>query len=332
MAAIRPVSSTMDTRPTAGYVRLRSNRNRRKAACYSIVEPVEDTDGGIDVLGISIGSVFAGYVLKRIARGPLHVIRARAADISRIFKLTSIFVLNPIPIVNSFWQLQLESGRLALCPLLGFLSLTTGRAAAVLVNRVFHIPPTRAASVFVASMFTNIVTFGGLTTFVFFGSDGYVFVQLFNMLDSLNYYAVGFPILKQLAMENRTGFPISPRTILDRPYLLAPIAAITIGVVLNLLGIEPPMFIERVSSVLIPATTGLLGVSIGLTLYFGKVVNSVREMALVALIKFVFIPSVMIPLGLRLGFQHLAGGVPFKVLVIVSVMPVAFNALVPPVV
>jgi predicted permease len=177
----------------------------------------------IFVLGISIGSVFAGYVLKRIARGPLHVIRARAGDISRIVKLTSIFVLNPIPIVNSFWQLQLESGRLALFPLLGLLSLATGGTAAVLVNRVFHIPPKRAASVFVASMFTNIVTFGGLTAFVFFGYDGYVFVQLFNMFVSLAYYAVGFPISEQLAMENRTGFAISPRIILDRPYLLAPI-------------------------------------------------------------------------------------------------------------
>lgn len=284
------------------------------------------------VLGISIGSVFAGYLLKRVARGSLHVVATRAGDISRTLKFASIFVLNPIPIINSFWQLQLESGRLFLFPLLGLLSLATGGTAAVVVNRVFGIPPKRAASVFVASMFTNIVTFGGLTAFVFFGHDGYVFVQLFNMFVSLAYYAIGFPISEQLAMENRKGFAISPRVILDRPYLLAPITAIAIGIALNLLGVERPMLIERVSSILIPVITGLLGLSIGLTLYFGKIADYAREITLISAIKFLVVPGVMIPLGLLLGFQHLADGIAFKVLVIVSVMPVAFNALVPPVV
>lgn len=283
------------------------------------------------VLGISIGSVFAGYLLKRVASGSLHVAATRAGDISRTLKFTSIFVLNPIPIINSFWQLQLESGRLVLFPLLGLLSLATGGTAAVVVNRVFGIPPKRAASVFVASMFTNIVTFGGLTAFVFFGHDGYVFVQLFNMFVSLAYYAIGFPISEQLAMENRKGFAISPRVILDRPYLLAPITAIAIGIALNLLGVERPMLVERVSSVLIPFITGLLGLSIGLTLYFGKIADYAREITLISAIKFLVVPGVMIPLGLLLGFQHLADGIAFKVLVIVSVMPVAFNALVPPV-
>jgi len=286
----------------------------------------------IFVLGISIGSVLAGYGLKRITRGPLQLIGVRAGHISRILKFASIFVLNPIPIVNSFWQLRFESGRLFLFPLLGLLSLATGGVAAVVVNRVFKIPPKRAASVFVASMFTNIVTFGGLIAFVFFGYDGYVFVQLFNMFVSLAYYAVGFPISEQLAMEDRKGFVISPRIILDRPYLLAPITAIAIGVVLNLLGIERPMIIEDVSSVLIPVITGLLGLSIGLTLFFGKIADYAREITLISIIKFVVIPGVMIPLGLLLGFRDLADGVAFKVLVIVSVMPVAFNALVPPVV
>lgn len=286
----------------------------------------------IFVLGISLGSVFAGYLLKRIAGGSLRFVRTHAGEISRALKLTSIFILNPIPIINSFWQLQLESGRLALFPLLGLLMLAVGGGAAVAANRAFRIPPSRAASVFVSSMFTNIVTFGGLTAFVFFGSDGYGFVQLFNMFVSLAYYAVGYPVSEQLARKDRTGFTISARIILERPYLLAPITAIAIGITLNLLGVGRPAIIGHVSDLLIPIITGLLGLSIGLTLYFGRIADYVREIMLISVIKFVIVPAVMIPVGLLLGFHHFAGGVPFKVLAIVSVMPVAFNALVPPVV
>ncbi|MFW5683837.1 MAG: AEC family transporter [Spirochaetota bacterium] len=286
----------------------------------------------IFVLGISIGSVFAGYVLKRVARGALRPIAVHAGEISRVLKLTSIFVLNPIPIVNSFWQLRLESGRLALFPLLGLFMLALGGIAAVLANRIFRIPPKRAASVFVASMFTNIVTFGGLTAFVFFGTDGYGFVQLFNMFVSVAYYAVGYPISEQLAKEDGSRFAFSPRIVLDRPYLLIPITAIAVGILLNLRGLERPTVIGHVSSLLIPLITGFLGLSIGLTLYFGRIADYVREIALISVIKFIIVPAVMIPVGLLLGFQNLAGGVAFRVLVIVSVMPVAFNALVPPVV
>ncbi len=48
------------------------------------------------------------------------------------------------------------------------------------------------------------------------------------------------------------------------------------------------------------------------------------------LIKFLIVPAVMIPVGLLFGLHTVSDGVPFKMLVVLSVMPVAFNALVPP--
>lgn len=282
------------------------------------------------ILSVSIGSVVIGYIVRKARIGSFHIGERATGTISKYIKIISIFVLNLVPVIDSFWKLPLNTGRLFVFPLLGVASLIVGGGAVIVINRVFHIEPKQAASMFTAGMFSNIITFGGLTAFVFFGYQGYVLVQLFNMLIPFCNYSIGFPMSERISRGGGVAVALSPRVFREQPYLFAPIAAMVVGLVLDLGGLRVPHLLDAVSSVLIPVNSGLLGFSIGLTLSLGKVGRYPREIALISFVKFIAVPAIMIPIGVALGLPALLGGVPFKVLVIVSLMPVAFNALVPP--
>lgn len=282
------------------------------------------------ILGVSFGSLFLGYALRRLAVGR-SLSRAKKSDtLSKNLKLLCTFVLNPITVFDSFWRISLDFRGLVVFPLLGLLSLAVGAAAAVFVNRIFRIPPFRAASIFVSGMFTNLVSFGGLIAYVFFGYQGYGYVQLFNMFSAFVYYGVGFPVSERLSQASKHPFALSPKLLLGRPYIFIPLVAMAAGLLLNLLAVPQVPFIDSLSSFLIPFIAGLMGFSIGLTMYFGKIREYRIEVALIAAIKFFLVPLIMLPIGVILGLQTLSGGLPFKVLVVLSFMPVAFNALVPP--
>jgi predicted permease len=74
----------------------------------------------------------------------------------------------------------------------------------------------------------------------------------------------------------------------------------------------------------------MLLVSVGLSLRFRRVGDYLRESAAVAAIKFAAVPALASTLAWSLGFGNIDGGLPLKVVLILSSMPVAFNALIPP--
>jgi hypothetical protein len=74
----------------------------------------------------------------------------------------------------------------------------------------------------------------------------------------------------------------------------------------------------------------MLLVSIGLALRFRRVGDYVKEGASVAAIKFAMVPIATSTVAWSLGFGAIDGGLPLKVVMILSSMPVAFNALIPP--
>ena len=281
------------------------------------------------ILSVSLGSVVVGYAVRRFSIDRA-VSPRKVSTFSKDLKLAAMFILNPIPIISSFWGFTLGHPGLLWFPILGIVCTSVGGIAALVVNQVFHIHPKRAASVFTSGMFSNILTFGGLTAFVFFGIEGYALVQLFNMLITPMYYLVGFPISHQVSLGSRFSFSLSFGTIRERPYLMIPVVSVLIGIALNLAGVSRPPIFLSVSSLLIPLVTGLLGLSIGITLYIGKINRYTREIILISLIKFVVTPAVMATVAYLFGVHKIMEGIPYKILVISAAMPVAFNSLIPP--
>ncbi|MFP4180800.1 MAG: AEC family transporter [Spirochaetaceae bacterium] len=282
------------------------------------------------ILSVSLGSVVVGYLVRRAVVDRYALSPDRVSTFSKDLKLISMFVLNPLPIISSFWTFSIENSALLFFPFLGVLCTSIGGIAALIINSIFRIPPKQAASVFTSGMFSNILTFGGLTAFVFFGIEGYVLVQLFNMLITSMYYLVGFPISHQVSLGSRFRFTLSFDIMKERPYLLIPVASIVIGLILNVLNLPRPQIFLSLTSLFIPLISGMLGFSIGITLYVGKIQDYCRYILLISVIKFAISPLLMASVGLLLGLHTMMGGLPFKILIIASAMPVAFNSLIPP--
>jgi len=114
------------------------------------------------------------------------------------------------------------------------------------------------------------------------------------------------------------------------PLILVSVSALLLGGALNASGLERPAIYGAVNTVLIPLTTFLLLVSVGLALRFRRVGDYLRESAAVAAIKFAAVPLLASTLAWSLGFGSIDGGLPLRVVLILSAMPVAFNALIPP--
>jgi predicted permease len=203
-------------------------------------------------------------------------------------------------------------------------------ASSIAILKAFPVEPKRAASVFTSGMFSNIMTFGGLTAFILFNIEGYSLIQLFNLLIGPINYIVGYPMSHQISTGAKNPFIISPRIFKTRPYVLLPIAALLVGLFLHAVGLEQPAFLPKLRSVLIPVVTASMGVAIGLTLSLGRIGKYRKELAMVFFIKFIISPAVMALIAFAFGLHTMMDGIPFKVTIVASAMPVAFNALIPP--
>ncbi len=247
------------------------------------------------VLAVSLGSIGSGYLAQRLLASGRGVSMGRIRTVSKYLKITAFFVLNPIAIFNSFWKLTLPSLNIIALPLLGILSIVIGAGSALIVIRLCDIPPHKAASVFVCGMLSNVLTLGGLIAFVMFGEEGYRIVLLFILFLSITYYLIGFPASDNIAKARPHYFKIDIRAVRQNPFLALPLMAVIAGVSINLSGLPRPAPLANLVAVVVPVTTVLLGLSIGITLRFSRI-----------------------------------GGYRREVLVVLSFMPVAFSALVPP--
>lgn len=74
----------------------------------------------------------------------------------------------------------------------------------------------------------------------------------------------------------------------------------------------------------------MLLISIGLAMKFERVSAYIKECISIAVIKFVLVPLLASTLAYWIGFGHIDNGLPLKVVIILSSMPTAFTALIPP--
>jgi hypothetical protein len=196
--------------------------------------------------------------------------------------------------------------------------------------RVLKEPPYRAGSLFTCGTFSNILTIGGLIAFTFLGEPGYGIVQLVAIPIGPIYIMMGYPISANVGLGRKPVFKISLVNLEENPYLLLPIAAIVLGIALHATNLPRPQVFVDIVAVIVPSVSALLGLSIGLTLRFTEFRSYLREIATILFIRHIGMPAVIIPLAVLLGLGDVSDGLPLKVAIILSCVPVAFSALIPP--
>lgn len=290
----------------------------------------------MDRIVFSLGLVFfglaLGYIIQRLESGQRIVLLRPIAEIRKGLQKTALLVLNPVAILGATWVAGLTSVKIAVMPLLGITALAWGGVLAFGAARAFRFENCQTGAYIVCGGFTNIGSLGALFCFLLLGEQGFALVPFYKLFEEVAYYTVGFPLAKSFSRDVTAmdTFGRRIRKVVSDPFVLAAVAGMGIGFALNLSGLERPVFYGLLNSILIPTASLLLLISIGMAMRFDRVLPHLRAAAVIAAIKFIFVPATLTGLAFLAGLHHLDQGLPFQVVLILSSMPVGFIAMVPP--
>jgi hypothetical protein len=257
----------------------------------------------------SIGLIFCGLLLGQGIRKRVDTESIKASvpveKYIRFIQKFAILGINPIITLGAFWGVgitkQMKHGR------------------------------KQTGSMFVSSSFTNIGNFGGLICFAFFGELSYAFVSMYKMFEEILYFMVGYPIAK---LHGDHGDNIKTKNpllrIITDPFIYVYFISITIGLVLNVSGYVRPSIYQNINEILIPLSSIFLITSVGFYMKIRAIGSYLKECMAIASIKFIIMPIVIVTLAYLMGLRSVSDGLLFKVVLVLSAMPPAFNSLIPP--
>jgi predicted permease len=282
---------------------------------------------GVIIIGLALGYVIQILVNKNILQFPFGIETLRKTQ-QRI----AFLVFEPIVTMGAIWMLDLKDFKIFAFPFIGIFALLLGGVVAFAFARMLKMSRKQTGVFIISGGFSNLGSIGGLICFTFLGEPGFALVSFYRLFEMFSYYVIGFPIARSYS-ENAgesAGFHEHIKRIVMDPFVLVATGSLLAGLVLNLSGVKRPDFYSGINAVLIPSTAILLLSSIGMALRFNHIGKHIKEGLLIALIKFVIVPITVTMIAYFLGFGKIDQGLPLKVVLILSSMPVAFTAMVPP--
>lgn len=282
---------------------------------------------GIIFFGLTIGYIVQILINKEIIRTPYDI-----ETIRKTLQKIALLFFNPIAFLGAVWIVNLDDLKLIALPFIGITALVLGGFLAFLFAKFLRMSRKQTGAYIVAGSFTNIGSIGGLICFIFLGEAGFALITFYKLFELFSYYGIGFPIAKSYSSEviEIESFTNRMKKVLLDPFMLVSLASIFIGFALNISGLERPGFYSTVNTFFVPTGTILLLSSIGMAMHFGRIGKYIKEGLLIALIKFVIVPAFATTLAYLVGFGEIDQGLPLKVVIILSSMPVGFIAMVPP--
>ena len=280
-------------------------------------------------LALIVTGLVVGYLWQRWAKrkGPSH--EAAIPGIRKLLQKIGLLFFMPVSFVAAVWVVSFADMRVAFLPVIGAGALLLGGFLGLAIATIMKKDGPRKGALFCCGSFTNIGSIGALVAFVFLGEIGFGLVALYKMFEEIVYYTIGFPIARYYSGAKNEARLWQRVTEISRDiFVRAAFGAFIGGLALNLSGIPRPDFFETLNSFFVPCGTFILLVSIGLGMRFSSVGNYLVEGLQVCLIKFAVIPCIAVAAAFALGFGDINDGLPLKVVLIASSMPVAFTALV----
>ncbi len=283
------------------------------------------------------GGLLAGYLLRRRHLAGQPDGEGNLSRLSRRLKLFGIAVLSPPVVLIAMASRPLTGSEVWSMSLLGAMALLSGALAGRAIIALRH-PPDRQAGAFLgcASM-TNILSFGGLICFVFWGNYGLQLVYLYKLFEQVLYFGVFYTWCSMYSPD----LPPDRRGVISsfkrHPITLIPILTVVAGILLNLWTyhtygpeFQMPGRLLAVNRLAVPLQTLLMAFAVGLTMAPARAGGYRTEIGLIAGIKFGVSPVIVALLGLGLLGLGVLSEAGLRVAVVLSMMPVAFNSLIPP--
>ncbi len=284
-------------------------------------------------LGIIACALCLGYVIQRLVEGRRLKLPCSLETLRKTLQKSALLFVLPVTITGAIWVARVQNASIAALPLLGFGAIMLGGLCALATARWMSLPPYKAGALYGCGSFTNIGAIGALICYIFLGEAGFALVPIYKLLEELTYYSIGFPIAKYHSAKSSTGqdsVALRIKGLLTDPFIIATVSSIILGGLLNFGQVPRPALFKTVNAVFIPLGTSMLLVSIGLSMRFKRVRHYLRECLAVSMIKFVVVPITISSVAYLIGYGSIENGLPLKVVIILTSMPVAFNALIPP--
>lgn len=276
-------------------------------------------------------SLCAGYAVQRAHRRGKLFFQTDLLQVRKRMQSFALFVCMPVSAMLSLWGLPEPSPMYALFPLLGLVAWVTGGLAGLGLARVLCLNPAQSGSVFCCATLTNIAGIGGLVCVLFWGEQSIALVALYRMCEEVYYFGIVYPVARSFGEDRRSvRFVAGLRYLAHDRVLILILLTIGLGFGLNVLGVPRPVICGFLASgIMVFATMLFLG-AIGMSLRVSHMGQYTRQWLGLSLCKFVCVPIVVCSLAYWCGFGNIDDGLPLKVVCVLSAMPVAMNALVPP--
>lgn len=285
-------------------------------------------------LGITLIIIFAslacGYLVKHaLDSGRLKYLSSRIEHWRINLQSIAVFFLLPLAAMLSLWGLPKPDPELFILPFLGLCAYTLGGGLAILAARFMRLSRSQTGAFYCCGAFNNMGAVGGLVCLIFLGESSIALVALFRLFEELYYFSLSFPVARHYADPDFQLKKISYNK--NFFYILALIiAALGSGIILNLCHITRPKICGVAASMSMLCATVIFLFAIGLTLKLHSIKKYLLPSLALCLIKFMLVPAIMIFLALFSGVGSFDNSLALKVVAILSAMPVAMTALVPP--
>lgn len=279
-------------------------------------------------MALIFASLAIGYASK-LAAPRFNISEAEILKWRKRLQTLAIFVLIPFSAMLSLWGLPAPETELLTLPFLGLAAYIWGGFLAIWIARLMKMTPAETGSFYCCGTFTNLGAVGGLVCLMFLGESSIALVALYRLLEEIYYFGVSFPIAGKYASKcNSESLPLQGKTF--QPVLYAILTALASGGALNYFSIPRPPVMGTIASISMLLATIFFLYSIGLSLRLSSVGRYLPAGLAMCLIKFAAIPAPIILLAILMGYGNFDKGLALKATAILSCMPVAMTALVPP--
>ena len=286
----------------------------------------------ISMLLMIIISLTIGYIIKTLHSMKKIRLPYPIESIRKFLQRLTLIGFIPVTVTTSVWIAPIRNLQIIALPFIGLFALASGSLIALLFVKPLKLDRKQKAVYFISGGFSNLGSLGALISFMLLGEAGFALVSFYIFLERIWYFGVGFPYAKSHSMDDgeKDSFKIIFKRMFVDPFVLTTLLSMLAGILLNLSGLHRPDVFESINSILVPLGSVFILISIGMGMRLSAVKNYIKHGLIMIIIKALIIPVIVVSLSIFLGMGQMAGGLPLKVILILSSMPIGFTALVPP--
>jgi len=261
----------------------------------------------VEIILVPTLIIALGYLLKR-----QNILKAQ--DSTVLSKIVLNVSLPSLVFVNL--STANITGDMFFLPVAALILSIVSMAIAYLFSKSRGYSKVKTWTLMIACAMMNTGFMGFPITLGVFGNDGFLHAIFFDLETTVIFVIFGMVLVSIFGGDRKQ--------VLKQALSFVPLWAVIIALIFNIFHLQYGYVIENTLNYLGQSTVPLIMISLGLTLDFREIKNSITDSLFVSFVKLILAPVIMIVLLTSINF----GGLSFKVAVLESGMATAMNALV----